>query len=79
MKVLRDNFPNSIAVRADGTTLAAGLVSMTEARIWDLATGETLHTWSIDADEENRRFDDIWIKDDASRGIAALDDGSLRV
>ncbi len=83
-----DGSSRLIAARADGSLLAgglvsridpaAGMISTTEARIWDLSTGAALHTWSI-ADEENPEFLDIWISRIDSRAIATFKDGSLRI
>jgi RNA polymerase sigma factor (sigma-70 family) len=66
-----------LLVSADGSLLATGSVSSAEwgtVRVWNLRTGEPLHTWPA----ERTILRGLTLSADGSSAIAAYGDGSLR-
>jgi WD40 repeat protein len=62
----------SLAVSADGSFLAAGLEYPKDVHLWDLKTGERLHTWPA----ASATLRSVTLGDDGSSVIVALADGS---
>jgi RNA polymerase sigma factor (sigma-70 family) len=77
--LMPDGSLSSIASRADGTRLAAGIAtSRRKVQVWNLDTGAPVQAWSIDKAEPNTSFRGIMLSRDASAATAVLNDGSLR-
>ncbi len=73
-KVLaHDGWVRSLAVSADGSFLAAGVAYPKNVHLWNLKTGERLHTWPV-ASEILR---DVTLGGDGSSAIVTMRDGSL--
>jgi RNA polymerase sigma factor (sigma-70 family) len=70
----QDGRVRSLAVSADGSFLAAGLDSPKKVHLWNLKTGERLHTWPV----AGTTLRSVTIGEDGSCVIIALADGSLR-
>ena len=70
----QDGQVRSLAVSADGSFLAAGLDSPKKVHLWNLKTGERLHTWPV----AGTTLRSVTIGEDGSCVIIALADGSLR-
>ena len=69
----------SLAVSADGSFLAVGLASPYEVHLWNLETGERLHSWPIKGtSSESVKLRTATYGGDGSSVTIALADGSLR-
>ena len=76
-----ENGVDSLSVSADGSLLATGssVPAWGKVQVWNLKTGELLHTWSVESTKAARSIlRGVTLSDDSSSVIAALGDGSLR-
>jgi RNA polymerase sigma factor (sigma-70 family) len=69
----------SLAVSADGSFLAAGVDYPRNVHLWNLKTGERLHSWPIKGtSSESVKLRAVTLGGDGSSVIVALASGSLR-
>jgi WD40 repeat protein len=75
-----DGWIRSFAVSVDGSLLATCSTYPVwgKAHLWNLKTGERLHTWSIDRLKTGMSIRGVTLGGDGSSVIAAMSDGSLR-
>jgi RNA polymerase sigma factor (sigma-70 family) len=74
-----DGWVWSLAVSTDGSFLAAGVAGPMEVLLWDLRTGERLHSWPIEGDSSDSvKLREVTLRGDGSSVIVALANGSLR-
>ena len=67
-----DGWVRSLAVSADGSFLAAGLAYPEDVHLWNLKTGERLHTWTV----ARATVRSLTLAGDGSAVIVGLADGS---
>ncbi len=69
----------SLAVSADGSFLAAGVGGPTKVDLWNLKTGERLHSWLIEGrSSDSVKLRAVTLGRDGSSVIVALANGSVR-
>jgi WD40 repeat protein len=69
----------SLAVSADGSFLAAGVDYPRNVHLWNLKTGERLHSWPIEGiDSESVNLRAVTLGEDGSSVIVELANGALR-
>ncbi len=73
-----DGWVRSLAVSADGSFLAAGVAYPRNVHLWNLKTGERLHTWPFGWPVESATVRSVTLSGDGSSVIVALGDGSFR-
>jgi RNA polymerase sigma factor (sigma-70 family) len=77
--ILHDGWVWSLAVSTDGSYLAAGVAGPMEVHLWNLKTGERLHSWPIEGgSSDGVRLRAVTLGEDGSSVIVALANGSLR-
>jgi RNA polymerase sigma factor (sigma-70 family) len=74
-----DGWVWSLAVSPDGSFLAAGIAYPRNVHLWNVKTGERLHSWSIEGNtSESVNLRGVTPGKDGSSVIVALADGSFR-